>query len=1242
MSGQNVRLIRFRKLAVVCSLIAAAAAMAAEPAWKAGSGFRWAPLAVPTSGKTGFKLLSPSETGVAVTNSIEEWQGAENRVLFNGSGFAAGDYDNDGLVDLYVCTLNGRNTLFKNLGGWRFREVTAEAGLSVTNLFFRGATFADVNGDAALDLLVATTGSGVLCYLNDGRGKFVESTQTAGTATRFGSVTLALADVNGDGALDLYVCNNRTDDIRDRGKVDLQMVRGKVVIPPRWKDRLLYENGALLEYGEPDVLYRNDGQGRFTPVSWTEGAFLDEAGRKLTGPPLDWGLTATFRDMNGDGAPDLYVCNDFWTPDRIWINDGRGNFRAASNQAIRNSSGSSMGVDFADVNRTGRLDFFVVDMLSRNPQWRKRQIPAQPSPASVIGEIDNRPQFLRNTFFRDRGDGTYEEMANYSGLDASEWSWSPLFIDVDLDGYEDLLITSGHEKDFQDRDAEAVIRTRQRSFAGLTNAVERQRAFTTERMINGRLYPELDTPIVAFRNAGGWKFEDVTDRWGTDQPGVHHAIATADFDNDGDLDLAVSNLGSAIALYRNETTAPRVAVRLKGAAPNIQGIGARIRLLNGAVPQQSQEVISGGRYMAGGDPELVFAAGGAKGGMTIEVDWRSGRSSVVRGVEANRIYEIDESFAKAGETAGGEPSRATPPPMFEDVSRLLNHSHQDDLFDDFERQPLLPWKLSQAGPGVSWHDLDGDGHEDLIVGGGRGGKMGVFVNDGRGGFQRTQAPPFDQVLTRDQTTVLGWAGRAGERGLLAGSASYEDGLDVGASVFWYDAASKIRKEAVAGQSFSTGPLALADMDGDGQLELFVGGRVVPGRYPEPASSQIYRRTEGRWILDATNSARLKNVGMVAGAVWSDLDGDGLPELVLACEWGPIRVFGNRAGRIEEATREWGLDTLAGWWTGVTAGDFDGDGRMDVVACNWGLNSAYRASKAQPLSLFFGDLGGRGAIDLIETEFDSQRNSLAPRRPMNDLSKWMPWILDRFPTHRAYGEATVAELLGERSGQARKVEVNTLASMVFLNRGGRLEGRELPLEAQLAPAHGVCVGDLEGDGNEDIFISQNFFATQPETPRLDAGRGLWLRGDGKGGFQAVSGRASGVEVYGDQRGCALADYDEDGRIDLVVAQHGAATRLYHNVGARPGLRVRLNGSGENRSEVGGQMRLKFGERWGAKREVHAGSGYWSQDSALEVLGTAEQPTEIEVLWPGGKRVMYAVPPSAREIQLTPGGRIQTIK
>ncbi len=662
---------------VLLAAVAGQAFSAAE--WQVAPDHRWVEIPSPPTGKPGFTLLTATATGLNFTNAIDELTGAANRVLYNGSGLAAGDYDGDGWTDLFLCNLNGTNALFRNLGGWRFENVTAAAGLSAPLPFTRGAVFADVNGDGHLDLLLSVTRQGVRCYLNDGRGCFADATASAGTASKAGSTTLALADIDGNGTLDLYITNYRPDDIRDRGRARMTLVNGRPILAGTETNRFVLINGRLEECGQPDQLLSNDGTGRFRAVSWTAGAFLDDSGRPPAEPPPDWGLTATFRDVNGDRAPDLYVCNDYWTPDRFWINDGHGRFRAAPTAALRRTSASSMSLDFADIDRDGFLDFFVVDMLSRYPAMRKRQMLAQATPPTPVGVLDDRPQIVQNTLFLNQRDGTYAEISHFAGLGASDWSWAPIFLDVDLDGWVDLLIGAGHFRDVQDFDAEAQVRARQHGWDGFANEAERQKAFTRELMEHYRLYPLLRMPIGAFRNQGDCRFTEVTDLWGLNQPGVHQGLVTADFDRDGDLDLAVNNLNTAAALYRNDGSAPRVAVRLRGAPPNTQAIGAAVTLRGGGLPTQTSEVICGGRYQSGADTQLAFAA--AATNLTLEVNWRSGRRTIVAGVHPNRVYEITE----AGSQAAPEVPTRIEPPIFTDLSDRLAHRHSESAFDDYDR-----------------------------------------------------------------------------------------------------------------------------------------------------------------------------------------------------------------------------------------------------------------------------------------------------------------------------------------------------------------------------------------------------------------------------------------------------------------------------------------------------------------------------------------------------------------------------
>ena len=853
-------------------------------------------------------------------------------------------------------------------------------------------------------------------------------------------------------------------------------------------------------------------------------------------------------------------------------------------------------------------------------------LPDRKPPIPFVGEMNNRPQYARNVLYLNRGDGTYAEMASFAGLEATEWSWCPAFLDVDLDGWEDVLVTNGHQRDARGMDV--LDRIKAMRAAGQLK--------TTEATFEVRkLFPRLATPNVAFRNNHDLTFTEVGQSWGFDFVGVSHGLLLADLDNDGDLDVVINNFNDPPTLLRNNSSAPRVAVRLKGRAPNTAGIGAQIKVLGGPVAQQ-QEMIAGGRYLASDQAMRVFAAGSVTNLLTIEVNWRSGQRTVVSNAKANQVYEISEEGA-AAQISSKATNGVTP--FFEDVSALLNHTHVEAPFDDYVRQPLLPKKLSQFGPGVSWCDVDGDGLDDAVIASGKGGALAAYRNDGHGKFQPLNQPPFNQLVTRDQTTVLSWPRAAGQMTLLTGSANYEDGTNGSSCVREYDLKGKMTVNRLPEFDSSTGPLALADIDGDGDLDLFVGGRVIAGRFPTPASSAIFRNMGGRWEPDAVNTKMFASLGLVSGAVFSDLEGDGQPDLVLACEWGPVRVFRNNHGKFEEATVELGLSRFTGWWNGVATGDFDGDGRMDIVASNWGRNTRYEAHRAQPLRIYYGELAGDGSTQVIEAYFDTGLKKVVPEGRLDFVARSMPFLAAKFPTHASYGRAGMEEVLGERLGAAKILEAAWLETTAFLNRGTNFIARPLPMLAQAAPAFGVCVGDFDGDGHEDIFLAQNFFALQTETPRLDAGLGLWLRGDGHGGFTALSSAESGVRIYGEQRGAAIADYDGDGRVDLLVGQNGQQTKLFHNTHAQPGLRVRLSGPPGNPQAIGARLRLGDAAEFGPAREVQAGSGYWSQNSPVQIMNFSNAPARLSVHWPGGEATSMSVPSGAREVTVSRTGVVE---
>ena len=1187
----------------------------------------------------GFKSIPSMDSGLSFTNHISPERYLTNQIPLNGSGVALGDVDGDGRIDVFLAGLGGGSELYRNSGNLRFQRVTSQAFPEGLVFDATGCALADIDGDGDLDLIVNSLGQGTRIYFNDGHGVFREGSRlNLGRA----GMSLALADVDGDGDLDLYVTNYRLASMRDDpgakfrlqpdgGQQRVVAYNGRSTAEPDLIGRFFVGPTGVKENGEPDVLFLNDGQGKFTPVDWTGGTFQDESGKVLASAPYDWGLSVMFRDLNGDGRPDLYVCNDFESPDRFWLNDtppgGPLRFRAISALAMRHQSAFSMGMDVADLDRDGNDDFITVDMLSRNHTLRNRQTAGLPVVPSLPGVIDERPQFSMNALFRNRGDGTFAEIGRLAGLSASEWSWTPLFVDVDLDGYEDLLVTNGHELEMLDADLSDQ--------ANQEMAARRRPA--QELLEMRRRFRRFDAKSAAFRNRGDFTFEDVSATWGFDIAGVAHGMAAADLDGDGDLDLVVNCLNGPARLYRNEATAPRLLVRLRSAGANTRAIGARISVRVGDGPAQTQELIAGGRYLSSDAAERTFALNPVWLGMTnqkpkvlVEVRWPSGRNTQV---ENSRLDPSLEIIEPSGDVAV-RPKPILPTPWFSDVTTALRgHLHHDDPFDDFARQPLLPRSLAYLGPGVTWADVNGDGHDDLLVGGGTGGTLAVFQGNGVGEFRGLTQAPLQKKLGRDLTTILYHSGI-----ILAGSANYEDGFTNGGALRVVDLAHGVSGDAVLHQSQSTAPLALADVDGDGIPEVFVGGRAQGGRYPQAVASQLLKQTGGRFVP----VQRWESLGLVSGACFTDLDGDGRPELALALEWGPLKLYRNRNGVLEpwdplirmpgfQNTNGLALSALPGWWNSISAGDFDGDGRLDLVAGNWGRNHFFAGDPSRrPLRIRAPDLNGDGVPDPLISYTGVDGREL-PLRKWDSWVNDIPGLRDTFPTRAAFGAADVTEIFGAAAAGVPVGLATWFDSVILLNRGDSFELHALPLEAQVAPVFGIVVADFDGDGSEDLFLAQNFFATDPEELRHDAGRGVLLRGDGRGGFETVPGQLSGVSVYGEGRGAATADYNEDGRPDLVVGQNSAPTRLFRNDTGKPGLRVRLLGPSGNPDAWGASLWMVWADdSHGPVRERHDGAGYWSVDSPVSVLAQPRPGRALEVRWPGGLIKHYPIPSGAKEV------------
>ena len=1191
--------------------------------WIARDGFHYARLQPRVRSPQRFELIAPEASGIEFSNALADDHIADNRVLNNGSGVAVADIDGDGLPDIYFTRLDGPNALYKNLGGFRFQEVTAAAGVACDGQFSTGATFADLDGDGDADLLVTAIGSQNRLFLNDGGGHFTDASETSGFHSLSGSTSLAVGDLDGDLDLDIYLANYKSVSIYDSltaqqlGFKNIVLQDGKNYrVNPEFaehfdvvvRDKRVY----WFEKGQADQIYWNEGNGVFR-MSYVGGeGFLDEQGR--TAPVFrDWGLAVRLHDVDGDGDTDIYVCNDFETPDRFWLNDGRGRFRLIAPLAQRNSSQSSMSVDFSDIDRDGDVDFMLVDMLSRERSRRLVQRSTVLPEAPKAGEFGNRPQIMQNTLFLNRGDGTYAEIARRAGVAATEWSWSVLFMDADLDGYEDMLITTGHNYDVQDSDAQNMIRMR------LAN-----RAIDPARVILN--YPPLLTPNFIFRNRGDGRFEDRSAQWGVQGEDISHGMALGDLDLDGDLDVIINRLGKPAALYRNNSSEDRIAVRLAGTAPNTRAIGAQVRLESASLVQKKQ-ISAGGAYLSGSEPLAVFAAPDS-GDYTLSIRWPDGTESRIPAVEPNMIYRIfQDSLAAA-------PVRSTQTgaeqPLFTDRSELLKHTHHEQTFDDFARQPLLSRKLSQSGPAVSWFDFDRDGDDDILLGTGAGGRPAVFENTGNGRFRPALAGKMPEFAD-DGGGVLGI--HAAAPVLFFAEGQYEQ---AGQGKIHQISPAGGTRRTLANTAMQLGALAAADYDGDGDLDLFAAGRSQAGFYPRAVSGLFFKNEQGRFVPDEARNKITAGIGLISAAVFSDIDGDHDPDLLLAMDWGPVRILLNDRSSFRDVTARFGLDSLTGWWQGISAGDFDADGRLDFVATNYGDNSYFTLDGNRRFVVYHGDFDSNGSYDLFEAVPGGRTGELLPFRPLQDIGKALPFIPRTFRSFKEYSSATVKRILGSRIRYSERLQVNTLKSMVFLNRGGHFVAQPLPDAAQMAPGFSPVIADFDGDGHEDLFLSQNFFAYPIGYPRDDAGRGLLLLGDGNGGLRPMTGQNSGLRIYGEQRGAAAADYDRDGRTDLLVSQNGAATRLFHNEKARPGVRVRLIGRHMNRDAIGAKIQLEYvSGKTGPVREIRAGEGYWSQNAAAQVLGYEEQPRALIVTWPDGDKSVVPFDGSKREIVVRRG-------
>lgn len=1036
---------------------------------------------VATGTPTGFTRLPAAATGIEFSNTIV--QDAKINLytfeyLYNGAGVAIGDVDNDGLPDVYFAATRGSDRLYRNLGGFRFEDVSERAGIAAAGGLKGGVTMADVNGDGWLDVYVSRAGLVAdadlddLLWINDGDGTFTERAAEFGLADGTRTTQATFFDYDLDGDLDLFLCNFLTDRSGNQVRVRQQ------------GDRVVRLRGAS-DPSESDRLYRNEGGVRFTDVS-------KEAGIDTRA----FGLSATATDLDGDGWPDLYVANDFIEPDYALINNRDGTFTDRREQMFRHVSYTAMGSDAADVDNDGHTDVVVADMVAPDNFRRKSLLNVMVwDRYSTLVRYGYGHQLQRNTLQINNRNGTFSEIGELAGVAATDWSWAPLLADFDNDGWKDLYVTNGYRYDVNDGDYFKFTLDRLNRTVRLDS--DESLAYYLQHI------PTAPLPNYMFRNAGGLRFEDVSAAWGLAEPSYSTGAAYGDLDLDGDLDLVVSNIDQEAFVLRNEASSAGgdrhyLQIALEGPPLNRAGIGARVEIEAGGATQMAEMFTTRG-FMSAVEPLLHFGLGTEREAK-VTVRWPGGRSQVLPRVEADRRLVL--RFADA--TPGAAPAPPAPPRTpLTPVASGLDFVHRENDFVDFKREPLLPHMLSRSGPCLATGDVDGDGLEDLFAGGAAGQAGVIYRQRPDGAFEESAQPALsDDSELEDVGAALFDADGDGDLDLYvvsggtefeAGSARYLDRL------YRNDGSGRFARdpEAVPNETASGSCVRPADYDGDGDLDLFVGGRVVPGSYPAAPPSLLLRNDGGRFVDAGAETLPRRELGLVTAAAWADLDGDGSPELVLAGEWMPVTVLARRDGRFVDVTAERGLGATNGWWRSLEAADLDGDGDLDLVAGNLGRNSRLRASATEPLRIYARDFDANGSLDAVMSWYDRGTEHPLPQKDL--LTGQLPSLKKKFLRYHPYAAAKMSDVFPpEQLDAALKLEVHRLDSTWFEQReDGTFAAHELPLEAQVAPIQGILPGDVDGDGAIDLLLVGNSFETEVETGRFDAFNGLLLRGTGAG-------------------------------------------------------------------------------------------------------------------------------------------------
>lgn len=1055
-------------------------------------------------GKPLFTRLNTGQTGINFSNKIQDDIYSEKNVLafhyfYVGSSVAFGDVNNDQKPDVFLGANDSESKLYLNKGNFQFEDITAKSGITTKGKFATGSTWADVNNDGWQDLYICYSGwqpdpvtRANELWINNGNGSFTEKAKEYGIDDQNHSINAAFLDYDKDGDLDLFVMNHATYYF-----VPLYLV---------YKD---LENPAKFAAAS-SKLFRNDGptaQGgmRFTNVT-KEAGVLKYA----------YGLGLVIADINKDGWPDIYQASDFSVPDAMYINQKNGTFKDEAKTRTKHLPWFGMGCDIADFNNDTYPDLASVDMMADDHYRGKTLMASMDSDLfwALVKDKGYQYQYMFNTFQLNNGKGQFNDIAGLTHTQKTDWSWAALFMDFDNDGNKDYLVTNGFRRYTLDNDFQIAVKKAKEMNGGTVPNDQKAQLW--------KMIPEIPLPNLMYHNNGDLHFEKVTDAWGLQEPTYSNGAAVADIDGDGDLDLMINNIDQEVFIYRNESNTLtgnnycRVQLQENGKWTN-NCLLAKVEVQAGGVTQYVELQPQRG-YMGCMENIAHFGIGKNQQVDQIVVTWMDGKQSIVKGSAANQLVRIDKKDAISAISGNSVMNTL----FTESASGSPGFIHKENSFDDFKREVLMPHRQSMLGPFLAIGDVNGDQLDDYYVGGAAGQSGALYVQDVSGQFRVSTGQPWNvDALCEDMNALFVDVDGDQDQDLYVvsgGGGEFQAGSDpLQDRLYLNDGKGKFTKSlnAIPDTRASGSCVKAGDMDGDGDLDLFVGGRATPGSYPKPDRSYLLRNDGKGKFTDATAEIApgLIEPGVVTDAIWMDFNQDQKLDLILCGEWMPVQYYVNKNGQLEDITATMPGKDIKGWFYHLNAADIDNDGDLDLLAGNIGTNNKFNPTPSKPLHLFWNDFDNNGVPDIVLSKI--YKGNLVPMRGRQCSSQQMPFIKDKFPTYKAFATAKLEDVYGQDMlNKSLHYQVNDMQSYLLINNNGKFTPEPMHIHAQVAPINGSIIEDINGDGLKDILIGGNMFQTEVETVRYDAGEGCILIQNKEKGWIPMDVNHTGFQIPGD--------------------------------------------------------------------------------------------------------------------------------